>query len=38
MTNFYDFTFKGIAAAGTGIHHTKARLLQLVNFKNAIWT
>ena len=35
---FYYFRFKGIATAGIGIHPTKAWLLQLVNFKNAIWT
>ena len=38
MTNFYDFRFKWIIAAGIGIHPTKAWLSQLVNFKNAIWT
>ena len=35
LTN--DFTFKWTAAAGIGIHPTKAWLSQLVNFKNAIW-
>ena len=34
----YDFRFKWIATAGIGIHLTKAWFLQLVNFKNAIWT
>ena len=38
MTNFYDFSFKWTATAGTGIHPTKAWLSQLGNFKNAIWT
>ena len=38
LTNFYDFSFKWTATAGTGIHPTKAWLSQLVNFKNAIWT
>ena len=37
LTNFYDFTFKWTATAGIGIHPTKARLSQLVNFKNEIW-
>ena len=37
LTNFYDFTFKWAATAAIGIHHTKAWLSQLVNFKNAIW-
>ena len=37
MTNSYDFSFKWTATAAIGIHHTKAWLLQLVNFKNAIW-
>ena len=37
LTNFYDFRFKSTATAGIGIHPTKAWLLQLVNFKNAIW-
>ena len=37
-TIFYDFNFKWTATAATGIHHTKAWLSQLVNFKNAIWT
>ena len=38
LTNFYDIKFKWTAIAGIGIHPTKAWLLQLVNFKNAIWT
>ena len=38
LTNFYDFTFKWTATAGTGIPPTKAWLSQQVNFKNAIWT
>ena len=38
LTNFYDFRFKWTATAGIGIHHTKAWLSQLMNFKNAIWT
>ena len=38
LTNFYDFRFKWTATAAIGIHPTKARLSQLVNFKNAIWT
>ena len=38
LTNFYDFSFKWTATAAIGIHPTKARLSQLVNFKNAIWT
>ena len=37
LTNFYDFSFKWTATAAIGIHPTKAWLLQLVNFKNAIW-
>ena len=37
LTNFYDFRFKSTATAAIGIHYTKARLSQLVNFKNAIW-
>ena len=37
MNNFYDFTFKWTATAVSGIHPTKARLSQLVNFKNTIW-
>ena len=36
QTNFYDFRFKWTATAAIGIHPTKARLSQLVNFKNAI--
>ena len=36
LTNFYDFGFKQIATAASGIHPTKAWLSQLVNFKNAI--
>ena len=38
LTNFYDFSFKSTATAAIGIHPTKARLSQLVNFKNPIWT
>ena len=38
LTNFYDFRFKWTATTAIGIHHTKAWLSQLVNFKNAIWT
>ena len=38
LTNFYDFSFKWTATAAIGIHPTKARLSQLVNFKNVIWT
>ena len=38
LTKFYDFRFKWTATAAIGIHPTKARLSQLVNFKNAIWT
>ena len=38
QTKFYDFSFKWTATAAIGIHPTKAWLLQLVNFKNAIWT
>ena len=38
LTNFYDFRFKWTATPGIGIHHTKAWLSQLVNFKKAIWT
>ena len=37
LTNLYDFRFKETATAAIGIHHTKAWLSQLVNFKNAIW-
>ena len=37
LTNFYDFSFKWTSTAAIGIHPTKARLSQLVNFKNAIW-
>ena len=33
----YDFRFKWIATAAIGIHPTKARLSQRVNFKYAIW-
>ena len=33
LTNFYDFRFQWTATTGIGIHPTKARLLQLVNFK-----
>ena len=33
LTIFYDFRFKWTVTAGTGIHHTKAWLSQLVNFK-----
>ena len=35
LTNCYDFRFKWTATAGIGIHPTKNRLSQLVNFKNA---
>ena len=38
LANYYDFTFKGTATAAIGIYPTKVWLLQLVNFKNAIWT
>ena len=38
LTNFFNFSFKWTATAGIGIHHTKAWLSQLVNFKNAILT
>ena len=38
LTNFYDFSFKWTATAAIGIHPNKARLSQLVNFKNAVWT
>ena len=38
LTNFYDFRIKSTATAAIGIHPTKVWLLQLVNFKNAIWT
>ena len=38
LTNFDDFRFKSTATAAIGIHSTKAWLLQLVRFKNAIWT
>ncbi len=38
LTNFYSFRSKWTATAAIGIHSTKARLSQLVNFKNAIWT
>ena len=34
LANFYDFSFKWTATAAIGIHPTKARLSQLVNFKN----
>ena len=34
--NFYDFRFKSTATVGFGIHPTKPRLSQLVNYKNAI--
>ena len=37
LTNFYDFRFRWTGTARIGIHLTKARLSQLVNFKNAIW-
>ena len=33
---FYAFRFKGTATAAIAIHHNKALLSQLVNFKNAI--
>ena len=36
LANFYDFRFKWTAAAGIGIHPTKAWFSQLVNFKSAI--
>ena len=38
LTNFHGFRFKWTATEGIGIHPTIAWLLQLVNFKNAIWT
>ena len=38
LTDFYDFRYKWIATAATGIHHTKAWLSQLAIFKNEIWT
>ena len=38
LANFYDFRFKWTPTAAIGIHPTKVRLSQLVNFKNAIWT
>ena len=38
LSNSYDFRFKLTTTVGIGIHLTKARLSQLVNFKNAIWT
>ena len=38
LTKLYDFRFNWTATAGIGIHPTKAWLLQLVNFKNAIWS
>ena len=38
QTNFYDFSFKWTATAVIAIYPTKARMSQLVNFKNAIWT
>ena len=38
LINFYDFYFKWTATPAIGIHPTKAWLLQLVNFKNAICT
>ena len=34
----WPFFFKWTATAAIEIHHTKAWLSQLVNFKNAIWT
>ena len=37
-TNSNYFRFKWTATAGIGILPTKAWLLQLVNFQNAIWT
>ena len=37
LTNFYDFRFKWSATVAIRIHPTKAWLLQLANFKNAIW-
>ncbi len=36
LAYFYYFSFKWTATAAIGIHPTKAWLLQLVNFKNAI--
>ena len=33
LTNFHDFRFKWTATAAIGIHPTKSRLSQLVNFK-----
>ena len=38
LINFYNFRFQSTATAAIGIHHAKAWLSQLVNFKNAIWT
>ena len=35
---FYDFSFRWTATTAIEIHPTKPWLLQLVNFKNAIWT
>ena len=37
LSNFFDFRFKWTATAGIGINPTKTWLLQLGNFKNAIW-
>ena len=37
LTIFYAIRFKWTATAAIGIHSTKARLSQLVNFKNTIW-
>ena len=36
LTHFYDFRFEWTATAGIGIHHTKAWLSLVVNYKNAI--
>ena len=38
LTNFYDCRFKWTATTAIRIHPTKAWLLQLLNFKSAIWT
>ena len=37
LANSYDFRIKWTATAGIRIHSSKARLWQLVNFKNTIW-
>ena len=34
LANFYDFSFKWTSTVAIGIHPTKTRLSQLVNFKN----